>query len=319
MAHNRFFTNDMLDVLLDHQRWRVIGTRNPPEVTPTRDDQHAGWMVAHSHSHPHTEVMVVLAGQGRMGYQAKVYHFVPGTVFCFGPGESHDLEMPDWAPEAQMLWITLLGSRFLARITSFRHDLPHGAGCLGHLVMVEESGLVAGDLLDLILRPPAERPEARALQVRGALQLLIAAVIDRGDDPAEYRNEPLARQVVRTIREHLEETGGAGLTPAEIARMSGYSKSHFMKLFKQLTGLTLQAYLDRCRWQKVQELERLGWKRYQIAAALGFSSPASFSRWQRQQRAGKCQLATACLFPDDHVYDDDDNDDRPPVVRVTTI
>jgi len=285
MRTNRFFSPDMLDVLLDHRRWHIISGLIRREVSPVKDPRHAAWMTAHSHSHSHTEVMFVLGGHGHMGYETQVYPFEPGTIFCFGPNETHDLERPDWAPEAEMLWITLLGRKFLARITSFRRDLPQGKGCLGHLVMAENSGRVAADPLAKMLGGGALRSEVRNLQVHAGVQLLIGAVIDRGDDPEDYRDEPIQRQVVRMIQEHLEETGGRGLSPAEIARMSGYSKSYFMRLFRRLTGETLQESLDRCRWRRALELEKKGWRQYQIAEDLGFSGAASFSRWLRQQRA----------------------------------
>ncbi len=113
---------------------------------------------------------------------------------------------------------------------------------------------------------------------------MISALVDDGDDLNPIPEEPVQRRVVRMIQEHLEETGGADMSPAELARMSGYSKSHFMGMFKRLTGTTLQEYLDDCRWRKALEMQARGYARCNIAANLGFSCPASFSRWFRKQR-----------------------------------
>lgn len=284
MRKNRFFTSDMLDVLLDHRRWRIVSSQIQPEVTPIQDLRHQRWMKSHSHSHPHIEVMFVLQGCGNMGYQGRVYPFVPGTIFCTGPDETHDLEVPEWSSETEMLWIALLGRRFLARRTCFRHDLPRGSGSLGHLVMAEDSGLTAAHPLGE-QTPAARRPEVRALELRARVQLLISALVEHGDEMDYRPEEPLQRRVVWMIQEHMEETGGRRLSPAELARMSGYSKSHFMRVFREVTGETVQESLDRCRWQRALELEEHGLRQYEIATDLGFSCPASFSRWQRQQRS----------------------------------
>ena len=287
MKQRRFFSDRMLDVLRDHRRWRVVSSQIPPEVAPVADRRHRRWMEAHSHSHQHTEILFVLDGQGRMGYEGRVYPFEPGTVFYFGPSETHDLEVPEWSAESEMLWVVLLGRKFLARITSFRRDVPGGRGSLGHLVMAEDSGLMAANPIGDLAARGARRSDARALQLHAGVQLLIGALLDGGDEPEVPPDEPIQRRVVRMILEHMEQTGGRKLSPAELARMSGYSKSHFMRLFHQVTGETVQQGLDRCRWQRVLELEERGWRGYEIAADLGFSCAASFSRWQRLQRRAR--------------------------------
>lgn len=299
MRKNRFFTADELDVLLDHRRWQIISHQIRREVTPVEDRRHEKWMAHHSHSHTHSEIMFVLKGRGNMGYEGRVYPFEAGTVFCFGPGESHDLEIPEWGPETRMLWIALLGRKFLARITAFRHDLPRGRGVLGYLVMAEDSGMMAANPLQDLARANARRSDVRALQLHAGVQLLISALVDDGDDLRPVPEAPVQRRVVRMIQELMEETGGCDLSPAELARMSGYSKSYFMGLFKQFTGQTVQEYLDDCRWRRALEMEAKGYLKYQIAANLGFSCPASFSRWQRRQGSGQDRLPVACLLPNE--------------------
>jgi AraC-like DNA-binding protein/mannose-6-phosphate isomerase-like protein (cupin superfamily) len=284
MAKNRFFNLDQLDTLLDHYHWQVVSTQCKPEIEPVRDRKHEAWMQGHTHSHLHTEIMFVLRGTGKYGYEGKVYSFNSGTAFCFGPGEAHDLERPEWATDCQMLWVTLLGRRFLARITSFRRDLPQGPGTQGHLVMAEDSGLVIHNPLADILCYGAQRPEVRTLQVRAGLLQLASALIDHGDDPNQYPEEMIQRRVVRMLARHIDEVGGARLAPADVARMSGYSKSHFMRMFRAMTGRTLQQHIDEARLYLTEEWEQRGHQQQEIAAHLGFATPASFCRWRNKQR-----------------------------------
>ena len=68
-----------------------------------------------------------------------------------------------------------------------------------------------------------------------------------------------------------------------LARMAGYSTYHFLRLFKKHTGHTVHAYIDQCRQKRMEQLERKGTPRAQIAHALGFTALSSFSRWRRQR------------------------------------
>ena len=72
---------------------------------------------------------------------------------------------------------------------------------------------------------------------------------------------------------------GRGVTLDMLARISGYSKFHFLRLFQRCTGQTVHTYIDHCRRQRVEAMLQQGCAKKEIAAALGFSCPAAFSRW----------------------------------------
>lgn len=271
----------MLDILLDRRRWWLISAGIPREVQPVEDRRHLRWMRDHSHSHTHTEIMFVLKGRGHMGYEKQIYPYGPGTVFCFRPGETHDLEIPEWGQETEMLWIVLMGRKFVAQVTQFRPDLPRGDKTMGYVVLAKDSGLLGAD--PLAKQEGVGRREVRSLRLYAMVQLMVSALIEQGDEDGKATAEQAGQRVVRMMQEHMEETGGQDLTPAELARLSGYSRNHFMRLFRQYVGCSVQEYLDQCRLRRAHELDRLGLKQYEIAATLGFSCPASYSRWRRQQ------------------------------------
>lgn len=275
----------LLEVLLEASAWRIIHSQCPRTVEPVADARHREWMTENTHRHQHVEVLYVLGGTGRHGYCGEVYPFGPGTVFYFGPREPHDVEVPHWAPDAELLWVTLMGPRFLARHLSFRRELPAGRGQLGHLLVAEDSGLLAGNPLAGPPQP-ALPPRARSLQVRAGLELLAAAIVSHQEAPAE--DEPLRRRAVRMIERYLHDSAGRDTGVAELARMAGYSPYHFMRLFRQVTGRTVQEYIDQCREARVRELTEQGWRQYEIAEHLGFSCAASFSRWYRSRRPSAC-------------------------------
>jgi AraC-like DNA-binding protein/ligand-binding sensor protein len=94
-------------------------------------------------------------------------------------------------------------------------------------------------------------------------------IIAEGSEPAAVAK---AR---RYIHEHLCES----LTLSIVAHQAGLSESHFCRLFKDATGLTLTEYINRCRikWAK-QELLKPERRVSEIAFEVGYQSLSQFNR-----------------------------------------
>ena len=77
------------------------------------------------------------------------------------------------------------------------------------------------------------------------------------------------------IHSHLDEP----LPLATVARQAGLSESHFCRVFKEITGLTLTDYVTRARiaWAR-KELLRPAARISEIAFKVGFQSLSQFNR-----------------------------------------
>jgi AraC-like DNA-binding protein/ligand-binding sensor protein len=95
------------------------------------------------------------------------------------------------------------------------------------------------------------------------------AVIEEGKEPA-----PIAR-----ARHHVHEHMGEPLTLGEVSKAAGLSESHFCRLFRDVTGLTLTDYVNRCRieWAK-KELLKKEKRISEVAFEVGFQSLSQFNR-----------------------------------------
>lgn len=95
------------------------------------------------------------------------------------------------------------------------------------------------------------------------------AIIEAGSEPAAIAK---AR---RYIHEHLDSP----LPLGTISHHAGLSESHFCRLFKESTGLTLTDYVNRCRieWAK-KELLRPEQRVSEIAFLVGYQSLSQFNR-----------------------------------------
>ncbi|MGB6219609.1 helix-turn-helix domain-containing protein [Haloferula sp.] len=95
------------------------------------------------------------------------------------------------------------------------------------------------------------------------------AIIEEGSEPAAIAK---ARKF---IHEHLDSP----LPLGSVAREAGLSESHFCRLFKEATGLTLTDYVNRCRveWAK-KELLKPEMRVSEIAFLVGYQSLSQFNR-----------------------------------------
>jgi AraC family transcriptional regulator len=97
----------------------------------------------------------------------------------------------------------------------------------------------------------------------------------------------LAPWQLRRIEEHVEDSPDTSLSITLLAELCGISSGHLMRAFKQTTGETVHAYVERVRLTKAQRLlceTDLPLKA--IAAELGFSTPSSFSFAFRRATGG---------------------------------
>lgn len=95
------------------------------------------------------------------------------------------------------------------------------------------------------------------------------AIIEEGREPAAIAK---AR---RFIHEHLDDS----LPLGAVAHEAGLSESHFCRLFKEATGLTLTDYVNRCRIERAKkELLKPEKRVSEIAFEVGYQSLSQFNR-----------------------------------------
>ena len=93
---------------------------------------------------------------------------------------------------------------------------------------------------------------------------------------------PLPRHLLQRVLERMHDLV-ADLDLQTLAAETGYSRSHFLRMFEAATGRTPHRYVLQLRLQQAQELMRKGsTPLIDIAALCGFSSQAHMSRVFRQ-------------------------------------
>jgi AraC-like DNA-binding protein len=265
--------------------WKLVSSIVEPDVEPVTDVRHARWSARGSHDHPAMEVLVPIEGNGRYGWAGRTYPARPGTLFFIDSTEPHDNGYPQWCPRMSHLWIALAENHVFAQPLALWRgkELEIGAQVI---VNLEDHGLdVARAVADCRALKSSQPDLARRMLV-SALDAVLCRVVERdrrGRDGSAADFTPAS--VIETIRLHVRATGGRGATIAHLAKMAGYSRFHFLRLFREHTGRTVHEYVDECRVDRTLELLRDGIKLGRISSELGFSCPAAFSRWWRSHRS----------------------------------
>jgi len=201
------------------------------------------------------------------------------VILCEG-GEAHDLQYPATAQPFLHLWLTV-----------------SPGDCLGSIIWM-------GDRMVPLWRVHVATGEDRLVpcvnrvwdqarndhdpivareRLLAALYLLLADIADQARDPEQAAGSA-REECVRIARRMLDQAHGCGLDLAALARATGYSKFHFHRLFRELTGQTVHDYADARRHARAKELLAAKLPHKEVAFELGFSSPSAFSRWFHQVR-----------------------------------
>ena len=276
------FSRQARAAVIAPERWRLVGTGFPADLRPVRDVRHARWAARHSHAHANRELLLVLSGRGRVSHGGAIYPSGPGSVFLFDSMTSHDVGYPSSHPVAEHLWITFVHDQCAASVVKVRPGRRYSLAPWRRLLPLSELGLVTTDAL--FPRPEDDRlpPELLRMRCAAAAQLLVAALVEDASRSPTIQTSDFREQVVLAIQRHIREHAGRGCRLESLARIAGYSKFHFLRLFRQYTGAGLHEFINDCRRLHCRSMTDGGASQKSIASALGFAHPSAFTRWRKR-------------------------------------
>ena len=268
--------------LLEHpERWQLVASSLDLPRSPTPPAERRRWYRRYRWAHSHAELVFGLEGETVYGLGDAFYPIGPGTVIAFAPMEPHQNGYPPFESDLEHLWISLMPNHFTARVVRMRQGRMT-AMAVGPEVYEWND---PRRLLDSPPDHPARSPDAwRAFRLRRLAMDLILTILEH-EIPFSEKADTGAGQgrLVLSIQQHLQKTAGRGDSLDSLSRIAGYSRFHFLRMFRREAGCTVHAYVDRCRRRRVHERMAEGWSQKAIAVELGFATPQSFSRWHRAQ------------------------------------
>jgi two-component system response regulator YesN len=90
--------------------------------------------------------------------------------------------------------------------------------------------------------------------------------------------------IINTIKQYIEDHLSEDLSLAKLGELVYYNPTYLSRFFKQETGTTVLAYINRARVNKAKELlEQSQMKISEIALAVGYSSPQYFTHFFKRE------------------------------------
>jgi len=229
------------------------------------------------HRHPEVELLVISRARVRWSYAAKVHHIVPGRLAVLWGIRLHGALA---APATAIADIVRMP---LARVLRWRLPDWFVQRLLSHGVVFDEAPPVSGAEMrrlrrwhDLMQREIMEADRIVELEVEARMRELALTLEHRGFDSAR----PLAPgslthfEAIATI---VAQRYRHPLRVSEIAKMIGIHRVSANRIFRSVTGTSLNQYITQHRLAHAQQmLASTDAKVDQIARDSGFRSVSRF-------------------------------------------
>jgi AraC-like DNA-binding protein len=234
------------------------------------------------HWHTAAEIIMPLDNTYTVIVDGASYVLHPGAILVLPPGELHEIIAPD-SGERMILQFDFSLLYNLKGFDSIFHLLRP---CC--LVVPEKNEVLAQSLRTLLLDLKDEYFSHSLLKEASAYALLIRffILISRNALKGEYREHPPKGQkyhkkidtclrVCNYMNEHCTED----IQVDELAKLAGFSKFHFTRLFKHFIGMSCYDYLNQHRIMHAEKLLiEPNVSVTEVAMRSGFGSLATFNR-----------------------------------------
>lgn len=228
------------------------------------------------------EVIFIKKGTGQVQLGMEIFSANPGDIFFIPPGTLHALRGiggKRMEYENLIFEVDFLGGG-AADVCAGKYLVPLAAGRLVPAVSLTSGCEGYHEALDCLQETEAlceKRTVGYELGVKAEMLRLIFLLVRlypepvQGDSPDTERLKRVLYQIEKGYREPL--------SVAMTAQSLGWSSSHFMRWFKQMTGSSFIAYLNERRLAAAAEaLRKSDDKILVIAESAGFQNLSNFNR-----------------------------------------
>lgn len=255
--------------------------------------QFASGYVFEGEKHDFWEMVYIDRGEAEIGADNDVRRLDAGQLLFHQPNEFHTI-WADYASGANIFVISFdCKSRAMNMFRSKQFTLRSPQRMLLSR-LIAEGQRVFGPVLDVSdqkeLHPLAEGPRGGVQRLALYLtQLLLDLLEGEPTPPAGPSRLRLTEEedfapVLRRTRELMTAFPDGTLRFSQVCRDVGLSSTVFKERFKRYAGVTVMEYYRRLRIEEARRRLRAGDMNIaQVADALGYSSPAAFSRQFKRQ------------------------------------
>ena len=241
-----------------------------------------------THWHNALEIIMVEENYYDVRVGTTLYHLMPGEILFIPPGELHSLQ----APSDGKRFIFLFDISFLSRLKGF-YGIQ--SMLIQPLYLTKKTYMSThDDIYRSLQQIKVEYFKKREYSELSIYASLINIFVQLGYHRLNAENPfPNVRsykqkeyvQKFNTLLEYINSHYMEDLNLETVANSIGFSKYHFIRLFKQYTGFTFCDYINYKRIKIAEELlEKPDCSITEVALQAGFPSISTFNRLFKQQK-----------------------------------
>ncbi len=279
VLENRLFSYDDLALLQAPHAWRLISSYCGSDVRSVRHERYARWAGAHRHRHVDPELNFILRGEGYQSIDGKVYIARSGTLFIQDGNKPHEVRYPPWCPPSERLNIYFVRERMVIRLVETGVGRQNYRERWNFIMPVSELGFRSPR--NLFVSHPSVPAALTRFRNLASASFLISCAIGWGFRPTSMPPDFNA-EVITQIEKHIRRTVGKGCSLDVLADMAGYSRFHFLRLFRRHTGIGLREYINQVRLEAWATMRAASMRTNAMSETMGFAHPSSFIRWRKR-------------------------------------
>lgn len=235
------------------------------------------------HWHEETELIIIKKGEGRVTVDLAEYPVKAGDIVFVPSGKLHSIEQRD-------------GRVMEYENIIFKASLLRAEGedcCRGFTDGICFGNIPAASLIDGRVSCHAElsalisymdklcdrKSRGYQLAVKGCLYQIVYLLLTEGAESGGSGVNQKSLEKLKTILSYIEENYQRKISIEEAAGCCFYSKSYFMRFFKETVGIPFVEYLNNYRLDiAAKKLSETGDNILNIAVDCGFDSLSYFNR-----------------------------------------
>lgn len=277
--NEELFSVNMAKMLLSPEQWTFIAGFLPEEVSPVARISTAEIKTKKLDRHCAREILVPLSGNYDYSFNGKCYNCAPGAMFLIDANIEHETGYTGYSDNLIHLWLFVEHKQILIQYLKIHHGKMESKRKIAINDFASDMNLY--DLWEALRH---ETGEFEIFLVRRKFMLALSLIFIRilevektGTSPDTYQ-----KMMVEIVKDRIQKNFRQGINLAQLARVGGYSKFYFLRLFKQYSGHTVYEYFNQCRINEMKYLLQKNLSQKEIARELGFSCAAAFSNWRKK-------------------------------------
>ncbi len=203
------------------------------------------------HWHSEMEIIYIKRGKGVVSLDFEAHYAEAGDIIIALPGQMHGIfQFEGFSMDYENIIFStdMLVSKIADSLSEeFFAPLLSGKLNFNHVVTADDYNYSAfSSCLDRADAICASFPKGYKLAIKSCLFDFMYAIISNSDGTKDGKNTKNLDKIKDVIK-YIEENYGRPISIDEIAGVCGFSSSHFMKFFKNMTGYSFIDYLNDYR------------------------------------------------------------------------